>query len=39
MDLLKKMLDIDQKKRINLIEIKKHPYFEGINWNTWSMFV
>ncbi len=37
-DLLKKLLDVDQNKRLgsglnDAEEIKKHPFFKGLNWD------
>ena len=29
-DLIKKLLEPDPKRRLNVLEIKKHPFFEGI---------
>ena len=32
-DLLMKILDKDEEKRLNINEIKKHEYFKEIDWN------
>ncbi len=32
-DLLEKMLEKDPKKRIKIQEIKKHPFFQDIDWD------
>ena len=32
-DLLKKILVVDEEKRLNIDQIKRHPFFYEINWN------
>ena len=32
-DLLKRMLTVDSEKRINVQEIKKHPFFKDVDWS------